>query len=99
MATTSCSETQSPKVQRRNTLRVFYFFVFVAIATFTLAVRARQSTQAALIAVGIFLAGGAIWTFVRFLRAGDTHQQLINYNATSFAFAASLLLTLVVGLL
>lgn len=96
---TTLPEPQYPKQQRRNTLRVFYVFVFVAIATFTLAVRASQAAQEALIALGIVLAGGGIWSFVRFLRAADKHQKLINYDATNFAFAASLLLTLVVGLL
>jgi uncharacterized membrane protein AbrB (regulator of aidB expression) len=49
--------------------------------------------------LGILLAGGGIWSFLRFLRAADAHQKLINHEATSFAFVASLLLTLVVGLL
>jgi uncharacterized membrane protein YidH (DUF202 family) len=78
---------------------LFYVFVVVAIATFTMAVRANRPAQEALIALGIVLAGGGIWSFVRFLRAADKHQKLINYDATNFAFAASLLLTLVVGLL
>jgi hypothetical protein len=49
--------------------------------------------------LGIVLAVGGIWSFLRFLRAADAHQKLINHEATSFAFVASLLLTLVVGLL
>ena len=49
--------------------------------------------------LGILLAGGGLWSFLRFLRAADAHQKLINHEATSFAFVASLLLTLVVGLL
>jgi len=78
---------------------VFYVFVFLAIGTFTFAVRATQAVQEALIALGIVLTGGGIWSFLRFLKVADTHQRLINHEATSFAFVASLLLTLVVGLL
>ncbi len=93
------SDVQSSSKQRRTTLRVFYVFVFVAIAAFTLGARASRTAQEALMVLGILLAGGAIWSFVRFLRAADAHQKLINHEATSFAFVASLLLTLVVGLL
>lgn len=96
---TTQSEPQSPRQQQKNTLRMSYVFVFITIATFTLAVRASQAAQEALIALGIVPAGGGIWSFVRFLRAADKHQKLINYDATNCAFAASLLLTLVVGLL
>ena len=93
------SDIQFSRKQRRTTLGVFYVFVFAAITTFTLAVRASQSAQEALMVLGILLAGGGIWSFVRFLRAADAHQKLINHEATSIAFVASLLLTLVVGLL
>ena len=96
---TAQSDAQSSSKQRRATLRVFYVFVFVAIAAFILGVRASHIAQEALMVLGILLAGGAIWSFVRFLRAADAHQKLINHEATSFAFVASLLLTLVVGLL
>jgi hypothetical protein len=98
-AITNLSEPQSAKQKRKNTLRVFYVFVFLAIGTFTLAVRASHAAQGALIAFGIVLAAGGIWSFLRFLRVADTHQRLINHEATSFAFVASLLLTLAVGLL
>lgn len=93
------SDAQSSRKQRRTTLRVFYVFVFAAIAAFTLEARASHSAQEALMVLGILLAGGGIWSFLRFLRAADAHQKLINHEATSFAFVASLLLTLVVGLL
>lgn len=96
---TAQSDAQSSSKQRRATLRVFYVFVFVAIAAFILGVRASHIAQEALMVLGILLAGGAIWSFVRFLRAADAHQKLINHEVTSFAFVASLLLTLVVGLL
>jgi hypothetical protein len=95
---TAQPEVRSPSKQRRNTLRVFYVFVFASTAAFTLGVRASHS-QEALTLLGILLAGGGIWSFLRFLRAADAHQKLINHEATSFAFVASLLLTLVVGLL
>ncbi len=61
--------------------------------------RPNQSGQKALIALGIVAAGGAIWSFFRFLRAADDLQKDINYRATNFAFVGSLLLTLTVGLL
>ncbi len=96
---TAQSDVRSPSNQRRTTLRVFYVFVLASIAAFTLRVRASHSAQEALIVSGILLACGGIWSFVRFLRAADAHQKLINHEATSFAFVASLLLTLVVGLL
>lgn len=96
---TNLSEPQFAKQKRKNTLRLFYFFAFLAIGTFTLAVRASQAAQGALIALGVVLAGSGIWSFLRFLRVADTHQRLINHEATSFAFVASLLLTLAVGLL
>jgi len=95
---TSQSDSQSPRKQRRTTLRVFYVFVLVAIVFFSVAVRPNQSAQKELMALGIVVSVGAIWSFLRFLRAADAHQRLINHEATSFAFVASLLLTLVVGL-
>jgi hypothetical protein len=95
---TAQPDVRSPSKQRRTTLRVFYVFVFASIAAFTLGVRASHSLEA-LTVLGILLAGGGLWSFLRFLRAADTHQKLINHEATSFAFVASLLLTLVVGLL
>jgi uncharacterized membrane protein YidH (DUF202 family) len=78
---------------------MFYVFVFLAIGTFTFAVHASHAAQEVLIALGIVLAGGGIWSFLRFLKVADKHQRLINHEATSFAFVASLLLTLAVGLL
>jgi len=95
---TAQPDVRSPSKQRRTTLRVFYVFVLASIAAFTLGVRASHSLEA-LIVLGILLAGGGLWSFLRFLRAADAHQKLINHEATSFAFVASLLLTLVVGLL
>ncbi len=87
------------KKRRKNTLRMFYIFVFLAAGTFTVAIKASQATQATLFALGIVLAGGGVWSFVRFLKVADTHQRLINHEATNFAFAGSLLLTLAVGIL
>ena len=91
-------DVQSLGKRRRTALRVFYGFVVAAIAAFTLGARASDS-RGVLTAIGILLAGGALWSFLRFLRAADSHQKLINHEATSFAFVASLLLTLIVGLL
>jgi hypothetical protein len=96
---TAQSDVQSSGKQRRTTLRVFYVFVFAATAAFTLGVRASHSAQEALMMLGVLLAGGGIWSFIRFLRVADAHQRLINHEATSIAFVASLPLTLVVGLL
>lgn len=87
------------KQQRKNTLRMFYVFVVLAAGTFTVAVKANQAVQEALFAFGIVLAGGGVWGFLRFLKVADTHQRLINHEATSFAFVGSLLLTLAVGIL
>ena len=87
------------KKRRKNTLRTFYVFVFLATGTCTVAVNANQVAQEALFALGIVLAGGGIWSFLRFLKVADTHQRLINHEATSFAFVGSLLLTLAVGIL
>jgi hypothetical protein len=87
------------KQQRKNTLRMFYVFVVLAAGTFTLAVNSNQPVQQALYALGIVLAGIGIWSFLRFLKVADTHQRLINHEATSFAFVGSLLLTLAVGIL
>ena len=95
---TDQSEVRSLGKRRRTALRVFYGFVLAAIAAFTLGARASDS-RGALTAIGILLASGALWSFLRFLRAADAHQKLINHEATSFAFVASLLLMLVVGLL
>lgn len=85
--------------QRKSTLRMFYVFVVLAAGTFTVAVNSNQPAQQALYALGILLAGGGIWSFLRFLKVADTHQRLINHEATSFAFVGSLLLTLAVGIL
>jgi len=87
------------KRQRKNTLRIFCLFVFLAAGTFTAAVKASQVAQEALFALGIVLAGEGIWSFLRFLKVADTHQRLINHEATSLAFVGSLLLTLAVGIL
>jgi hypothetical protein len=90
---------QQPKRQRKNALRMFYVFVFLTTGTFIVAVEVNQSAQEALFALGIVLAGGGIWSFLRFLKVADTHQRLINHEATSFAFVGSLILTLAVGIL
>ena len=89
---------QQPKRQRKNALRIFYLFVFLAAGTFTVAVEVSQAAQKVLFPLGIVLAAGGIWTFLRFLKVADTHQRLINHEATSFAFVGSLLLTLAVGI-
>jgi hypothetical protein len=91
--------SQPLKLQRKNTLRIFYLFLLLAAGAFTAAVNARQAAQEALFALGIVLAGGGIWSFLRFLKVADAHQILINHEATSFAFVGSLLLTLAVGIL
>ncbi len=93
------SQPASPARRRRNALRVFYVFVLIAIAAFSLAVRPHQSKQGALIGLGIVTAGCSVWSFLRFLRAADEFQKNVNYQATNFAFLSSLLLTLAVGLL
>jgi|SRR5208337_58196 len=90
---------QNPKRQRKNTLRIFYLFVFLAAGAFAAAVRATQAVQEALFTLGIVLAGAGVWSFLRFLKVADKHQRLINHEATSFAFVGSLLLTLAVGIL
>jgi hypothetical protein len=89
----------NPKQQRKDTLRIFYLFVFLAAGTFTVAVKASQGVQEALFALDIVLAGAGTWSFLRFLKVADKHQRLINHEATSFAFVGSLLLTLAVGIL
>lgn len=94
------SNPPSPQIRRRNTLRLFYLLVVGAIVTFSLPADVHQaSQQGVLMAVGLVLAAAGIWSFLRFLQAADTHQKLINHDATSFAFAGSLALTLVFGLL
>jgi hypothetical protein len=89
---------QQPKWQRKNTLHILYLFVFLGAGAFTAAVNASQAAQVALFALGTVLAAGGIWSFLRFLKVADTHQRLINHEATSFAFVGSLLLTLAVGI-
>lgn len=95
---TDQSDVRSPGNRRRTALRMFYGFVVAAIAALTLGVRTSHS-QKVMTVLGILLAVGGLWSFLRFLRAADAHQKLINHEATSFAFVASLLLTLLVGLL
>jgi hypothetical protein len=90
---------QQPKRQRKNALRIFYVSVFLTTGTFIVAVEVSQAAQRVLFALGIVLAGGGIWSFLRFLKVADTHQRLIIHEATSFAFVGSLLLTLAVGIL
>ena len=53
---------QNPKRQRKNTLRIFYLFVFLAAGAFAAAVRATQAVQEALFTLGIVLAGAGIWS-------------------------------------
>src|SRR5271169_3439144 len=91
--------SQQPQRQRKNALRIFYVSVFLTTGTFSVAVKASQAAQEGLFALGLVLAGGGIWSFLRFLKVADTHQRLINLEATSFAFVGSLLLTLAVGIL
>jgi hypothetical protein len=93
------SRPQQPKRQRKNALRLFYFFVFLATGTFVVAVEVRQAAQVAMFALGIVVSGGGIWSFLRFLKVADKHQRLIHHEATSFAFVGSLLLILAVGIL
>lgn len=93
------SDHSSPRKQRRRTLGVFYIFVLVAIVLFSIAAPRNQPAEKELMALGIVASVGAIWGFIRFLGAADAHQKLINHQATNFAFVASLLLTLMVGLL
>jgi hypothetical protein len=90
---------QQPKRHRKNALRIFYVSVFLTTGTFIVAVEVSQAVQRVLFALGIVLAGGGIWSFLRFLKVADTHQRLINHEATRFAFVGSLLLTLSVGIL
>ena len=92
------SDLRSASKRRRTTLRVFYVFVVAAIAAFTVVARGSHS-RGVITVLGILLAGGGLWSFLRFLQAADAHQKLINHEATSFAFVASLVLTLIVGLL
>jgi hypothetical protein len=87
------------KKRRKNTLRLFYVLVLLAAGTFIFAAEASRAAQEPLFALGIVLSGGGIWSFLRFLKVADTHQRLINHEATSFAFVGSLLLTLAVGIL
>jgi hypothetical protein len=94
---TASSDVQYLGKRRRMALRVFYGFVVAAIGSFTLGARPSDS-RGTMTAIGILLAGGALWSFLRFLRAADSHQKLINHEATSFAFVASLLLTFAIGL-
>ena len=94
------STSPTAKSRRGNTLRLFYVFAVAAIVVFTLAAEAHAATQQGVLMVaGIVLSAAGIWSFVEFLEAADTHQKLINHDATTFAFAASLVLTLVFGLL
>jgi hypothetical protein len=94
------SNPQPPKIRRRNSLRLFYLLVVGAIVTFTLAADVRPAApQGVLMALGMVLAAAGIWSFLQFLKAADTHQKLINHDATSFAFAGSVALTLIFGLL
>ncbi len=90
---------QYSKKRRKITLRMFYVFVLLASGTFIMADKASQPAQGALFTLGIGLAGVGIWSFLGFLKVADTHQRLINHEATSFAFVGSLLLTLAVGIL
>jgi len=90
---------QYSKKRRKNTLRMFYVLVLLATGTFIMTDKASQPARVALFVLGIGLAGGGIWSFLRFLKVADTHQRLINHEATSFAFVGSLLLTLAVGVL
>ena len=94
---TAQSDLRSPSERRRTTLRVFYGFVVAAIAAFTVAGRVSHS-HSVMTLLAILLAGGGLWSFLRFLQAADAHQKLINHEATSFAFVASLLLTFAIGL-
>jgi hypothetical protein len=79
---------QQSKLQRKNTLRIFYLIVVLTAGTFTAAVKASQVVQEALFALGIVLAGGGTWSFLRFLKVADTHQRLINHEATSLPLLA-----------
>jgi hypothetical protein len=51
------------KRQRKNSLRLFYVFTFLAAGRFTAAVKTSQDAQAGLFALGIALTGVGIWSF------------------------------------
>jgi hypothetical protein len=93
------SDTRCPAKSRRRALRIFYVFVLLDIAIFCFAFSAHRLVQNALIGLGIIATTGAVWSFLRFLRAADDLQRAINSQATSFAFVSSVILSLVVGLL
>ena len=83
---------------RRSAVLVFYVAALFSACTISL-VGKIPSFRALLFALAIGSAGVAVLFLLRFLRANDEREQLINYRALTFAFAGTLIFSLTIGLL
>ena len=84
--------------RRRNALLVFYMAALLSAIAISL-VGKIPSFRALLFAPAIGSAGVAVVFLLRFLRANDEREQLINYRALTFAFTGTLIFSLTIGLL
>ncbi|MGA9473029.1 MAG: hypothetical protein WBV36_11235 [Terriglobales bacterium] len=82
--------------RRRSALFLFYVSSLVSAAAFTLVGEVR-SLRAFLLALAIAGAGAAIVFLLRFLRSNDEREQQVNYGALTFAFAGTLVFSMVIG--
>jgi uncharacterized membrane protein len=57
------------------------------------------SLHTLLLVLGVVGAVAAIFLLLRFLRANDEHERLINYRALTFAFVGTLMFSVAIGFL
>jgi heme/copper-type cytochrome/quinol oxidase subunit 4 len=84
--------------QPRSLLWLFYSSAFLSAIMFGTASYASVSYQRHLLALALMTALAATFLLVLFLRSRDERERQINYRALTFAFAGTLVFTLIVGL-
>jgi hypothetical protein len=82
----------------RNTLWLFYSSAILSAIVFGTAPYAPASYYGALLILALAVALAAAFFLVLFLRSRDERERQINYQALTFAFVGTLVLSLVVGL-
>ena len=88
----------SSRPPHRNPLWLFYSSAFLSAIVFSSAPYAPASYYWPLLILALAAALAAAFFLVRFLRSKDERERQTNYRALTFAFAGTLVFSLVVGL-
>jgi heme/copper-type cytochrome/quinol oxidase subunit 4 len=83
--------------RRRASLVSFYTTAIMSAIALELTHRAPGERTPLLLLTAV-AAAAAIWALLRFLRSNDEREREINHRALTFAFAGTLIFSLVVGL-